>query len=169
MKNKQVLVKLAQIKLAINYVLRERQMTKQAYGVGDDFEYIDRMPWLGSYTEEGDSDDVDSYIKEFKGQLADLAEMRKQLYDAPPYAGYTPEMYVSKHRYHMNDWGWPSEIKLDKYIQRVNQAIEKRDRRKLQDLAKYWSIRGAITDPKAREAITKAIEEYRKTNPETFE
>ena len=31
MKNKQALIKLAQIKLAINYVLRNRQMTKQAF------------------------------------------------------------------------------------------------------------------------------------------
>lgn len=162
--NKQAtLNKLATLKLAINHVIRQR-MVKRAYGVYDDFDYTDRI-----YDGVDPDDEQDSLIENLKSRIASLSQDQNQLYDAPPYAGYTPKFYVSKHRYHTNSFGWPSEVSLDKYIKMVNEAIEARNAKKLKDVANYWSIRGAITDPKAKEAITKAIEEYRKTNPEAFE
>ena len=165
MLSNQTLIKFAQVQNLIN----QHCMVKRAYGVGDDFEYIDRMPWYQADDPDSpDNPSIDAVIRGFKNQLAELDKAKVRLYDAPPYDGYPPKMYVSKYRYHMDDLGAPNEISLDRYIKLVNNAIKKRDLKKFQEAARYWSLRGAITDPKAQKAITKALDEYRKTNPEAF-
>lgn len=99
MKNKQALVKLAQIKLAINYVLRNRQMTKQAtkwedmednsatrYYLHDLFQELPIAEYEGIPTDEKGLQERQKRIDNWKLQQLEDSEM-------PPQQRFTQEYY----------------------------------------------------------------------------
>ena len=153
MLSNQTLIKFAQVQNLINQHYR----VKRAYGVGDDFEYIDRLPYDG--LQGGSKKEL---IRDLKRRLASLKKNYvNRLYNHPIYDGYPPEIYVSQHRYHEDDYGSPNEISLDAYTNLVNNALKSKKQEALENAASYWSMRASITDPKARKAIQQALKNYK--------
>lgn len=137
-------------------------MIKQAYGVGDDFDYIDRIPY-----DQLAGSDKKELIKYLKKRLSSLnKDYTDRLYDNEAYAGYRPDIFVSQHKLHEDDYGVPNELSLSSYNDLVNKALKSKNLGELENAASYWSMRGTISDPKARKAIKKALEKYRKEHPD---
>ena len=124
-------------------------MQKQAYGIYEDFEYIDRMPEPFI-----DASKPDSLVKGLYNRLKVLEKQRKQLYNNEAYKGFAPDsINVSKYRWHFDENGKPSEISLDDYKNMINTAFKTQDRKALEDAASYWSMRAAITSPEVQKKL----------------
>lgn len=147
------LFKLATIVRAVNHVKRVR-MTKRAYGVGDNFEYIDRIP-----NQFFDKSTTKALVKGLQYRLKELQKQQAaRLYDHDIYNGYKPDIYVSKYRYHYDpDKQAVNEMGLADYTKLVNDAIKSKNDKALQDVADYWSVRATIASPDARKKIQEAL------------
>lgn len=153
MLSNQTLIKFAQVQNLIN----QHCMAKLAYGVGDDFEYIDRIPYCGIM-----GDDKKDLIKYLRRRINSLKNIyAKKLYDHAAYEGYPPDIFVSQHDYHEDGYGVPNEISLSAYNDLVNSALKSKSLGELENAAGYWSMRGTISDPKARKAIQKALKNFK--------